>query len=196
MQKPYIQLDSNFPGIVSLFMYDKDNAKHLMAMAETIMRRERPKGLSVGERELIASFVSKLNECRFCCDSHSACTAEYLGQDLVNQVIYQQNSEAVSMTMQSLLSVAACVQGLDRDQLPRQIGLAKELGATDEEIHDTVLVTAFFSMCNRYVDGLGTTFQFGEPEEGGRGLAKYGYKFGIRRFIGEVLPKLWSKFWG
>lgn len=195
MQKPYIQLDQNFPGIVSLFMYDKDNAKNLMSMAQTIMRRERPKGLSVGERELIASFVSKLNECRFCCDSHSSCTAEYLGQDVVNQVIYQQNSEVLSEKMQSLLAVAACIQALDRNQLAIQVSIAKGQGATDEEIHDTVLVTSFFSMCNRYVDGLGTTFQMGEPEEGGRGLAKYGYIFGIRRFIGEVLPKLWSKFW-
>lgn len=194
MQKPYIQLDQNFPGIVSLFMYDKETAKNLSAMAETIMRRERS-GLSIGQRELIASFVSKLNECEFCCDSHSSCTAEYLGQELVDEVIRNANSEALPMRMQALLSVAACVQGLDREQLPKQVAIAKELGATDEEIHDTVLVTAFFSMCNRYVDGLGTTFKPGEPAEGGRSLHKYGYLFGIRRFFGEVFPKMWANFW-
>lgn len=194
MQKPYIQLDQNFPGIVSLFMYDRETAKNLSAMAETIMRRER-KGLSIGQRELIASFVSKLNECKFCCDSHSSCTAEYLGQELVDEVIRDANAEALPMRMQALLSIAACVQGLDREQLPKQVAIAKELGATDEEIHDTVLVTAFFSMCNRYVDGLGTTFKPGEPEQGGRSLHKYGYLFGIRRFFGEVFPKMWANFW-
>lgn len=195
MQKPYIKLDQNFPGIVSLFMYDKETAKNLSAMAETIMRRERPNGLSVGERELIASFVSNLNECKFCTDSHTACAEQYLGQDVVREVIRNYNSEALPMRMQALLSVAACVQALDRSQLAIQVELAKEMGITDEELHDTVLVCAFFNMCNRYVDGLGTTFKPGEPEEGGRGLAKYGYIFGFRRFFGEVLPKMWNQFW-
>jgi len=195
MNKPYIQLNQDFPGIVSLFMYDKETAKNISALAETIMRRARPQGLSVGQRELIASFVSKVNECNFCCDSHSACTAEYLGQDVVDEVIRNQNAEYLPPRMQSLLSVAACVALLDREQLSKQIAIAKEQGANDEEIHDTVLVAAMFCMCNRYVDGLGTTFKAGEPEEGGRGLAKYGYNFGIRRFFGEVFPKMWSKFW-
>ena len=33
---------------------------------------------------------------------------------------------------------------------------ARNLGATDLEIHDTVLIAAAFCMYNRYVDGLGT----------------------------------------
>lgn len=33
---------------------------------------------------------------------------------------------------------------------------AKAHGATDLEIHDTVLIAAAFCMFNRYVDGLGT----------------------------------------
>jgi hypothetical protein len=34
---------------------------------------------------------------------------------------------------------------------------AKENGATDKDIHDTVLIAAAFCMFNRYVDGLATT---------------------------------------
>lgn len=194
VQKPYIKLDQDFPGIVSLFMYDRETANNLSAMAQTIMRRERT--LSPGQRELIASFVSKLNECKFCCDSHTACTKEYLGEELVDEVIRQCNVEVLPLKFRALLCIAAAVQGLDREEIPKAVYNAKKLGASDEEIHDTVLVTAFFSMCNRYVDGLGTTYKRGEPEEGGRSLAQYGYKMGIRRFFREVLPKLWSHFWG
>jgi hypothetical protein len=67
----------------------------------------------------------------------------------------------------------------------------KEWGATDSEIHDTVFIASFFNMCNRYVDGLGTTFKPEEAVEGGKGLAKYGYLMSVRRFFGEILPKLW-----
>ncbi len=38
----------------------------------------------------------------------------------------------------------------------QQIETAKREGATDKEIHDTVLIAAAFCMLNRYVDGLGT----------------------------------------
>ena len=34
--------------------------------------------------------------------------------------------------------------------------MPKKAGATDTEIHDTVLIAALFCLCNRYVDGLGT----------------------------------------
>jgi len=191
MQKPYIKLDQDFPGIVSLFMFDREVASRLTAMGQTIMRR--PRGLSVGDRELIGAFVSKLNDCNFCCDSHTACAKEYLGSDLVDEYIHECNSEVLPLKLRCLMCVAVSVQSLDRESLPKHIAYAKTLGATDEEIHDTVLVTAFFSMCNRYVDGLGTTCRIGEAEQGGQGLARYGYKMGIRRFFREVIPKLWNK---
>jgi hypothetical protein len=40
---------------------------------------------------------------------------------------------------------------------------ARDAGATDEEIHDAVLIAAAFCMFNRYVDGLGTS----APDEPG-----------------------------
>lgn len=193
MEKPYISLDQAFPGIVSLFMYDHEVASRLTAMGQTVMRRKR--GLSIGDRELIAAFVSKLNDCDFCHTSHAACAKYYLGSDLVEQVLDECDAEVLPMKMRALLTVALHVLDLNREDLPSAIEAAKIEGATDEEIHDTVLVTSFFSMCNRYVDGLGTTFRYGEPEQGGLGLARYGYTMGIRRFFREVLPKLWNKFW-
>ena len=39
---------------------------------------------------------------------------------------------------------------------PEDIAFAKEQGASDKEIHDTVLIAAAFCMYNRYVDGLAT----------------------------------------
>lgn len=190
--KPYINLQNTMGGgILSLFMYDKGVAKHLSAMAEEIMRR--PSTLSIGERELIAAFTSKLNECAFCYQSHAAC-AKYTGMDMeVENFLEGQDSEILTFKMRTLLSVAACVQSLDRAELPKQIQIAKDQGATDQEIHDTVIIASFFCMCNRYVDGLGTTFKPEEPDQGGASLAKYGYLFGVRRFFGEVLPKMIRK---
>ena len=59
--------------------------------------------------------------------------------------------------MKLLLAIAASVQQGGKNVTPQQIENAKANGATDKEIHDTVLIAAAFCMFNRYVDGLGTS---------------------------------------
>ena len=196
---PFIKLDTRFPGIVSLFMFDKKVAKNLSNMAQDMMRRE-PGGsgatrrtLTSGDRELIAAYVSKGNECQFCYRSHKACAQELNDPSMVNQVVEQGIMKNTSAKLESLLYLAEAVRTLDRAQLPNLVEDAKDLGATDQDIHDTVFISSFFNMCNRYVDGLGTTFEAGQEIEGGRGLAKYGYLMTVRRFFAQVLPVLWGK---
>jgi hypothetical protein len=58
------------------------------------------------------------------------------------------------------------------------VAKARAAGATDAEIHDTVLIAAAFCMFNRYVDGLGTAVP-ADPAEyamGAEMLVKYGYQ--------------------
>jgi hypothetical protein len=54
---------------------------------------------------------------------------------------------------------------------------ARQHGATDKEIHDTVLIAAAFCMYNRYVDGLATwaPTDANMYRENGRRLAEVGY---------------------
>ncbi|MGB7137560.1 MAG: carboxymuconolactone decarboxylase, partial [Acidobacteriaceae bacterium] len=61
---------------------------------------------------------------------------------------------------------------------PADIAAAREQGATDLEIHDTVLIAAAFCMYNRYVDGLGTWQPRDESmyAEMGKQLAEHGYR--------------------
>lgn len=189
--KPYISLNEKFPGIVSLFMYDNKIAKRLTALGQEIMRRTD--GLSPGDRELIAAFVSRRNDCEFCYRSHEEAAAELGNPSVVHQVIDDEVEDNLPAKMRALLMLAENVRKLDRSKLEESIAHARHWDATEQEIHDTVFIASFFSMCNRYVDGLGTTFKKGEPEKGGHGLAKYGYTMGVRRFFREVLPTLFKK---
>lgn len=191
--QPYIKLNESFPGIVSLFMYDRENAKNLMKMGQTIMRRTR--SLSPGARELIFAYTSNLNGCNFCYQSHEACASEFLNADVVKCVVRKHDLEVVTPTLRAILAIAKDVQSLNHETLPISVAQARKVGVSDEEIHDTVLVASFGAMCNRYVDGLGTTFKPGEPEQGGVSLAHYGYTMGISRFFKEVVPQLWANLW-
>jgi uncharacterized peroxidase-related enzyme len=193
LEKPYIKLDSDFPGIISLFMFDRQVAAPMSDLAEVLLRR--PSSLSIGERELIASFVSKLNGCKFCCGSHTECTKEFLDPEVVDAFLTDEDSEVLSLRLRGLMVVALDVQELNREALPEDILKAKMLGASDQEIHDTVAIAAAFCMYNRYVDGLGTVYKDGDLYKSGVSIARYGYLMGVKRFFNEVVPQMWARIW-
>jgi uncharacterized peroxidase-related enzyme len=153
---PHISLGNEAPGIVSLFIYRPETAKPLTDLAEILLRG--PNSLSRGERELIAAYVSKLNDCSFCTDSHAAFAAAQLpeGMGLVDQVRSDPDTAEVSPKMHALLRIAAAVQRGGKNVRDTDVAAAREAGATDLEIHDTVLIAAAFCLYNRYVDGLAT----------------------------------------
>jgi uncharacterized peroxidase-related enzyme len=114
--------------------------------------------LSPGERELIATYVSFLNDCYYCQSSHGAIAAYHLGADeeLVQRVKNDFEHAPVSEKLKALLVIAAKVQRGGKHVLAEDVARAREHGATDLEIHDAVLIAAAFCMYNRYVDGLAT----------------------------------------
>jgi uncharacterized peroxidase-related enzyme len=148
--------ESQFPGISGLKQFRPETAKPLTELAEVLLRGPHP--LSPGERELIAAYVSGLNECRFCRDSHSAFAAAQLdaGMTLVEQVRRDPETAPIPGKLRALLRIAAAVQRDGRQVTSSMVEVARAEGATDLEIHDTVLIAAAFCMFNRYVDGLGT----------------------------------------
>ncbi|MBY8875636.1 carboxymuconolactone decarboxylase family protein [Micromonospora sp. PLK6-60] len=134
-----------------------ETARPLNDLAEVLLRAPHPT-LTAGERELIAAYVSGLNECTFCCSSHSAFAAAQLpaGMSLVEQVRRDVDSAPVSGKLRALLRIAAAVRRDGREVTTELVEAARDAGATDLEIHDAVLIAAAFCMFNRYVDGLGT----------------------------------------
>jgi uncharacterized peroxidase-related enzyme len=107
---------------------------------------------------LIATYVSALNDCHYCQTVHGYTAAAYLdGNDaLVNLVKREPGEAAISEKLKALLAIAASVQQSGKLVRPEDVEKARVLGATDLEIHDTILITAAFCMYNRYVDGLAT----------------------------------------
>lgn len=152
---PYIRLEDHLPGITGLLEYRKDAAAPIRELTQFLLRG--PSSLSEGERELIATVVSSRNECRFCTAAHTA-IADVLLEDasVAEKVKDNIDTAPVSDKLRALLTIAAAVQkgGLHVDA--EMVGKARESGATDIEIHDTVLIASLFCYYNRYVDGLAT----------------------------------------
>lgn len=174
---PHIKLPEGLPGITSAFAFRPETAKPLRALAEVLLRG--PSSLTSGEREMIATFVSTRNNCYFCETSHRAAAAHHLGRnyELVDAVRTDYRNAPVSGKLKALLTIAGGVQQSGRNVTTEDIALARKEGATDLEIHDTVLIAAAFSMYNRYVDGLATFTPKDEKlyDEMGSHMAKEGY---------------------
>jgi len=148
--------NDQLPGIAGLLDYRPETAKPLRELAEALLRE--PSTLTSAERELIASSVSDWNQCRFCHSAHGAAAAAYLrtGTGLLEDIKAGLKQTQVSAKLRALLYIARLVTRGGRHVTEMAIKAARDQGATDCEIHDTVLIAAAFCMYNRYVDGLGT----------------------------------------
>lgn len=152
---PYIPLEEHLPGITGLLEYRRDTAEPIRELTQVLMRG--PSTLSEAERELLATIVSHRNECVFCATAHTAAADVLLGEhDTCEKIKKDISTAPLSDKMKKLLIIATQVQQGGTSVSKAAIEEAKATGATDVEIHDTVLIAALFCMYNRYVDGLAT----------------------------------------
>ena len=153
---PHIHLQEGLPGIRGLFAFRLDTARPLSQLAQALLHDENT--LSRAERELIATYVSSLNDCYFCQTAHGALAEAHLGgkATLVEQVKRDPDTAPISDKLRALLAIASKVQRGGKNVTTEDIEHARSHGASDREIHDTVLIAAAFCMYNRYVDGLAT----------------------------------------
>ena len=152
---PYIHLEDHLPGITGLLEYSRDTAAPIRELTQVLLRG--PSTLTEGERELIATIVSYHNECTFCTTAHTAAADILLGEEETSAKVKENISTApVSDKMKTLLIIAIEVQQGGKNVKIASVKNAKDAGASDLEIHDTVLIAALFCMYNRYVDGLST----------------------------------------
>ena len=173
----HIRLPEGLQGIRGPMAFRPETAKPLNELAEVLLHA--PNSLNPGERELIATYVSSLNDCYFCQTVHGAIAAAHLDgdEDLVKRVKADFRYAAISDKLKALLVIAGKVQRGGKHVTATDVEEARKAGASDIEIHDTVLIAAAFCMFNRYVDGLATWQPHDEElyRQRGKKTAKEGY---------------------
>src|SRR6202000_3265896 len=140
---PHIPLDENLPGITGLLNYRQDTALPIRQLTQLLLRGEST--LTEGERELIATVVSQGNQCKFCTAAHTAAADALLGDKETAEMVKNDPDNApVSEKMKHLLEVARRVQSDARTVSADLVAKARQEGATDLELHDTVFIGGFF----------------------------------------------------
>jgi uncharacterized peroxidase-related enzyme len=176
---PHIALPEEMPGITAGFAFRPETAKPMRELAHILLHTSGNEGFSSGDRELVAAFVSSRNTCYFCQTSHGAAASHLHGGDagLVAAVCQDYKTAPISDKLKALLAIAEQVQ-IDGKRVTTQlVEEARQRGATDLDIHDTILIAAAFCMYNRYVDGLQTWQPRNESmyQEMGKHMAEEGY---------------------
>ncbi len=191
----HISLTEGLPGIRGPMVFSPETTKPLSELAQVLLTG--PNSLTPAEREMIATYVSSQNDCFYCQSCHGSTAAQHLGgKDADYEFIadMKRDFEGTGLTpkMKALLNIAGKVQQGGKNVTASDVDRARREGATDKEIHDTVLIAAAFCMFNRYVDGLGT-WQPRDPEiyrEIGQLTSKQGY---VKRDYGKPLEAIAAK---
>ena len=126
----HIDLQNDYPGIRGPMAFSPQTAKPLNELAEILLRDDN-NTLSRGERELIATYVSSLNDCFFCQNVHGGLAQHYFQCDtsLIDAVKNNFLTAAISDKIKALLAIAASVQQGGKKVTVQQIENAKAEGA-------------------------------------------------------------------
>ena len=173
----HIEVDKSLPGIRSLVMYRPESGEHLYALARALLRGESP--IAAADRELIASYVSSLNDCDFCMKSHAAAAKCLYENEAAANGVKPNDDASIDPKLKALMNIAAKTTKSGMEVTVNDVEQARSEGAGDADIHDAVLIAAVFCMFNRYVDGL-ASFTPTDPDvyaEMGKRMVANGYIF-------------------
>lgn len=147
-----------------LFARFPENVAPLMAYTDGLLRGEG--ALSVAERELIATYVSGLNACRFCHGSHRVYLQVFgLDPDLADALIEDFAAAPVADHLRPLLAYAAKLNTLPSRLSDADAQAVYDAGWSEAALYEAVQVCALFNMMNRIVEGTGIDFDYAEAPE-------------------------------
>jgi uncharacterized peroxidase-related enzyme len=136
-----------------------------------------PSAWSVGDRELMAAYVSTVNESAFCISAHTAtATQAYQDAPRVSAVLADLESAPIAEPLRATLRM---LRTLTREGTVGADDMREVLaaGVTPDQVRDALAVCAAFNTTDRLADAFG--FELLSPEAfdaGAKYLLKRGYR--------------------
>ena len=136
-----------------------------------------PSDWSVGDRELMAAFVSKVNECEFCVKAHSATSSLWYGDDAkVAATLADLETSPIDERLRAtlrMLGVLTREHTIDAAAMRAVL----EAGVSPQQVQDALAVCLAFNITDRLADAF--DFLVVNPaamNAGARQLLKRGYR--------------------
>ncbi len=152
------------PHLSDFFRAFPDHAGPLLAYSDGVLRGDGE--LSIAERELIATFVSGLNACRFCTDSHRI-YAEAFGIDpgVVDALIDDLETASVDERLKPIMRYVKKLNDEPSKLVAADAEAVYEAGWSEAALVEAVRVCALFNLFNRLIFGAGVTFDYGKNRD-------------------------------
>ena len=141
------------PEILHLFRFKRGSTDHLVRFTEEVMRGPSP--ISPGMRELIGAYFSKKNQCSFCSDAHAAAAAEFLEENLVDEVLRDLETSRLDSAHKVLFRYIGKLAENPVRVTAADVNKLKEAGWSEEAIYDALTVAAVFKFYNTWNNGSG-----------------------------------------
>jgi uncharacterized peroxidase-related enzyme len=151
---PYLKSLPDDAVLLQVFRAYPDTARPLLDYHELVMRGPSP--FTVAERELIAAYVSGVNECGYCHGVHTA-TAEAFGipEGLLEAVLADLDTAPVDERIRAVLRYVGKLTTAPARLTDEDAAAVLAAGWDERALHDAVIVCALFNFMNRMVNGLG-----------------------------------------
>ena len=140
-------------GIASVFANNKVRARPMRELRKQIMRGPSP--LSVGERELIAAFVSTLNQCEFCAGGHTALAARTVDVRVLDELIANIDTAAISDRLKPIFRFVKKLTEAPSRIVQADVESIHAAGWEESAVEDAIAVCSLFNMLNRIANGYG-----------------------------------------
>ena len=160
--------------LLDVFQSFPGTSRPLIDYHEALMRG--PSDLTVAERELIAAYVSGLNDCGYCHGEHAVTAARFgIEEDLLSDLLVDVDTASVDDRLRFVLRYVAKLTSSPDRMTPADADAVLSAGWSEKALHDMVSVCALFNFMNRLVSGLGVTAGQDYYELSGDRLAEGGY---------------------
>ena len=142
------------PKLRDVFSRFPSSFAPLMEYHDRVLRSDGP--LSVGERELIAAYVSSLNACRFCFDGHKVfARAHGIEPQVIEALLNDTESDGIEPRLRPILAYVRKLTLEPAKMVEADAQAVYDAGWTEEALFSAIQTCAVFNLMNRIVEGTG-----------------------------------------
>ncbi len=141
-------------GMAEIVGYNPDRLNHFRAMVGNLFRG--PSELSIADRELIMTYCSGLNACKFCVGAHQAMAEAYgVDAEILEALLASDEYEMIEPKLRPVLALAKKLTQSPATVYEADIEAIVAAGWSEHTAHDAICCIATINFLNRLTDGHG-----------------------------------------
>lgn len=161
-------------GVRDILQMNKPAGRALVQLHEAVMRSDSP--LSPRQHELIAAFVSGINECQYCYGVHSQTALAFgIEEQLLRQMLFGLEDSPIDAKMKALLLFVRRLTVAPQQLVQADADAVFTAGWSERALHDAILTASLFSFMNRLLEGHGCKGSAEIFRSRGKALKESGY---------------------